>query len=123
MLSSRRDRSYRATWNLESGIWNPSGGLKGMFAFYMIRRVHVPLVFGAGRAGVGADRRRTIGNNGSKGVLMFKRVTYVLLSVAFVLTFVACGGKKEEEEEEEAPKGVAATAAKASPAAAAPAAA
>ncbi len=55
---------------------------------------------------------------------MFKRVTYVLLSVAFVLTFVACGGKKEEEEEEEAPKGVATTAANATPAAsAAPAAA
>src|SRR6266542_5962921 len=72
-----------------------------------------------GAPGVGADRRRTIGNNGSKGVLMFKRVTYVLLSVAFVLTFVACGGKKEEEEEEEAPKGVATTAANATPAASA----
>src|SRR6266542_332439 len=73
-----------------------------------------------GAPGVGADRRRTIGNNGSKGVLMFKRVTYVLLSVAFVLTFVACGGEKEEE----APKGAATTAANAPAAAsAAPAAA
>ena len=44
---------------------------------------------------------------------MFKRVTYVLLSLAFVLTFVACGGKKEEEEEELAPKGAATTAANA----------
>ncbi len=55
---------------------------------------------------------------------MFKRVAYLLLSLAFVLTFVACGGKKEEEEEEEAPKGAATTAANAPPAAsAAPAAA
>src|SRR6266545_4439133 len=76
-----------------------------------------------GAPGVGADRRRTIGNNGSKGVLMFKRVTYVLLSLAFVLTLVACGGKKEEEEEEEAPKAAATTAASApSAASAAPAA-
>ena len=52
-------------------------------------------------------------NNGSKGVLMFKRVTYVLLLAAFALSFVACGGKKEEEEEELAPKAAATTAANA----------
>jgi hypothetical protein len=29
--------------------------LKRVFAFYMIRRIHVPLVFGARRSRVGAD--------------------------------------------------------------------
>ncbi len=53
---------------------------------------------------------------------MFKRVTCVLLSLAFVLSFVACGGKKEEEEEEMAPKAAATTAPSTSAPAAAPAA-
>jgi plastocyanin len=57
---------------------------------------------------------------------MFKRVMYVLFSVAFALSFSACGGSKEDDAEEEtAPKATTTTAAASAPAAgaAAPAAA
>lgn len=57
---------------------------------------------------------------------MFKRLLYVLFSVAFVLSFSACGGSKEDETKEEAaPKATTSTAAASAPAAgaAAPAAA
>ena len=56
---------------------------------------------------------------------MFKRGIYVLLCLAFALTFAACGGKKEDEEEETAAKPAKSTATAANaalPAAAAPAA-
>lgn len=57
---------------------------------------------------------------------MFKRLLYVLFSVAFALSFSACGGSKEDEAKEEAaPKATTSTAAASAPAAgaAAPAAA
>jgi plastocyanin len=55
---------------------------------------------------------------------MFKRVLYVLFSMALVLSFSACGGKKEDEAEEEAaPKATTTAAASAPAGAAAPAAA
>ncbi len=50
---------------------------------------------------------------------MFKRATYVLLCLAFALTFAACGGNKEDEEEETVAKAAKSTAASAAPAAAA----
>src|SRR5258708_25758038 len=43
---------------------------------------------------------------------MFKRVMYVLVAVAFALSFSACGGNKEDDADEEAaPKATTSTAA------------
>ncbi|HEX5855530.1 MAG TPA: hypothetical protein VFZ57_07910, partial [Thermoanaerobaculia bacterium] len=86
--------------------------------------IHVSFVVGVRRVRMGADRRQTIGNDGSKGVLMFKRVLFVFVSVALALGFSACGGNKEDDAEEEtASKATTTTAASAPAAAAAPAAA
>src|SRR6185369_8952796 len=80
---------------------------------------------GVRRVRVGADRRRIFGNDGWKGVSMFKRVASILFSLAFVLSLSACGGTKEDDADEEAaPKATTSTAASAPAAgAAAPAAA